>query len=93
MLPRWRKGTWVLVAYAALMPLAVLSHAPYAARAWVLGGMVLAVLWAASMPRRRDCSRCGSSIPQTFLVCPVCRRDSYVRVSVPTRSARDAGRR
>jgi hypothetical protein len=93
MLPRWRKATWVMVAYNTLMPAAVLEGVPLARHAWLLGSLVLGVLWVASLPRRRSCPNCGSSIPQTFMVCPVCRHDSYVRVPLPVRSQRDSHRR
>lgn len=72
MLWRWRWATWVLVTYNLLMPGAVLAGAPFAARAWILGTMVLAVLWLASHPWRRICPRCSSELARAYVTCPVC---------------------
>jgi hypothetical protein len=77
MLSRWRWATWVLVAYNALMPGAALAGVPLAGQAWILGSMVLGVLWLASHPWRRTCPRCRSEIARTYVLCPVCRHDFY----------------
>jgi hypothetical protein len=85
--------TWLVVAFNALLAVAMAGRAPLSGSLWFLGNLVLGVLWVASLPRRRSCPNCGSSIPQTFMVCPVCRHDSYVRVPLPVRSQRDSHRR
>jgi hypothetical protein len=62
---------------------------PLSGHAWVLGNMVLGVLWVASHPRRRTCPQCSSELPRTFLVCTVCRYDFYR--ALPARRPRGAG--
>jgi Uncharacterised protein family UPF0547 len=80
MLCRWRWATWALVAYNALMPGAVLAGAPFAAQAWILGTMVMAVLWLASHPRRRICPRCRSQLARAYVACPICGHEFYTPV-------------
>jgi Uncharacterised protein family UPF0547 len=72
MLWRWRWATWALVAYNGVMPGAALGGAPLARQAWILGSMVLGVLWLASHPRRRTCPRCRSELARTYVSCPLC---------------------
>lgn len=89
MLPAMRPLTWVVVAYNALLVLAVLDAVPLTAQAWLLGNLVLAVLWVASLPRRRTCPQCRSEVPRAFLVCNVCRHD--IHRPLPARRSRGAG--
>jgi hypothetical protein len=71
MLPRMRALTWLVVAYNALLAVAMVGGVRLSGHAWFLGNMVLGVLWVASHPRRRTCPQCSSELPRTFLVCTV----------------------
>jgi hypothetical protein len=77
MLPRMRPMTWLVVAFNALLVVAMAGRAPLSASVWLLGNLVLGVLWVASLPRRRTCPQCTSELPRAFLVCTVCRYDFY----------------
>ena len=72
-----RPMTWLVVAFNALLAVAVLAGAPLAGPAWFLGNGVLAVLWVASSPRRKSCPQCRYEVPRTFLICNVCHYDFY----------------
>jgi hypothetical protein len=75
MLAKMRVLTWVVVAFNALLAIAVVTRVPLSGRNWFLGNLVLAVVWFASQPRRQSCPNCNSVVPRTFLVCTVCRHD------------------
>jgi hypothetical protein len=69
--------TWLVVAFNALLAVAMVASAPVGVPAWFLGNGVLAVLWVASNPRRKSCPQCRSDVPPAFLICNVCRYDFY----------------
>jgi hypothetical protein len=89
MLPRMRPLIWLVVAFNALLVIAMATGTPLSGHTWFLGNLVLGVLWVASSPRRRTCSRCRTEVSRTFHVCPVCRHDFYR--PLPPRRPRSAG--
>jgi hypothetical protein len=81
--------TWLVVAFNALLVVAMLGGAPLGASVWFLGNLVLGVLWVASHPRRRTCPQCATEVPRAFLVCTACRYDFHR--ALPPRLPRTTG--
>ena len=89
MLPRIRPQIWLVVAFNAVLAVAMTTGTPFSGHLWLLGNLVLAVLWVASSPRRRTCPRCRTELPRTFLMCTVCWYDFHR--PLPPRRPRSTG--
>jgi predicted amidophosphoribosyltransferase len=100
---RWRKMTWAIVLFTAFMLWWAWSTANRAAGVltagfaltflfgiWLIGFLILSVIWFATRPVRRLCPVCGYEVRKGQTVCRQCGHDfaSAVPASTPVAASR-----